>query len=146
MGVCQRSEAEKGLQDGDYYYVIEIPVQFSQQATTLLDKEPHPAAIRYVTNDSENYLAAKIGSVRDREAADRDLAAGDESLCESGIRQHRRCRRRHCKGERRRRQAEDGAKSAEQGAEQLRDNVAKLASGTQQLAGGVKRWPAAPAN
>ena len=56
-----KAKAEKGLENGDYYYVIEIPEQFSRQATTLLDKNPQPAALRYVTNDSENYLASKIG-------------------------------------------------------------------------------------
>src|SRR5262245_27959699 len=50
-----RKKAEKGLKDGDYYYVIEIPSEFSKQATTLLDKEPHPAALRYLTNDSASY-------------------------------------------------------------------------------------------
>ncbi|MFC4809836.1 YhgE/Pip domain-containing protein, partial [Paenibacillus sp. GCM10023250] len=130
-------QAEDGLKHGDYYYVIEIPASFSKQATTLLDPEPHPAAIRYLTNDSENYLAAKIGSSAiDKlqteisqqvtkayakavfgslgEAADGFAQASDGAGKLAG-----------------------GAKDAEQGAARLRDNVAKLANGSKELAGGI---------
>ncbi|WP_219835791.1 YhgE/Pip domain-containing protein [Paenibacillus sp. R14(2021)] len=133
-----QKEAQAGLKNGDYYYVIEIPSSFSKQATTLLDKEPHPASLRYVSNDSENYLAAKIGHTAvDQlqtqisqqvtkayakavfssigEAADGIAQASDGAS-----------------------KLSEGAASAEQGAVQLRDNIAKLASGSQQLAGGVK--------
>ncbi|QHT59904.1 YhgE/Pip domain-containing protein [Paenibacillus lycopersici] len=131
-------QAEQGLKNGDYYYAIEIPAEFSQQATTLLDKEPHPAALRYVTNDSENFLAAKIGASAieklQTEISQQVTKAYAEAVFGSigeaadGFAQ-----------------ASDGAgklaagaKDAEQGAAQLRDNVAKLASSTEQLAGGVE--------
>ncbi|SFT03254.1 YhgE/Pip domain-containing protein [Paenibacillus sp. BC26] len=133
-----RAEAEKGVRDGDYYYVIEIPESFSKQATTLLDEKPQPAAIRYVSNDSGNYLAAKIGQAAieklQTEISQQVTKAYAEAVFDSigeasdGIVQA-------SEGAGK---LNDGASDAEKGAKLLRDNVAKLASGTEQLAGGVK--------
>ncbi|WP_308638424.1 YhgE/Pip domain-containing protein [Paenibacillus silvisoli] len=133
-----RSEAEKGLKDGSYYYAIEIPASFSQQATTLLDEKPQPAAIRYVSNDSENYLAAKIGQSAvtklQTEISQQVTKAYAEAVFSSigeasdGI----------AKASEGAGKLSQGATDAEQGAQLLRDNVAKLAAGSERLAGGVE--------
>ena len=40
-----KEEADKGLVNEDYYLLIEIPENFSQHATTLLDEEPQKMVI-----------------------------------------------------------------------------------------------------
>jgi putative membrane protein len=55
---------EKGYQDLEnqkYYMVIEIPENFSENATTLLDQEPQKLSLKYVPNESHNFLSAQIG-------------------------------------------------------------------------------------
>ena len=53
-------EANKGLKDGDYYMVITIPSNFSNNATTLLDKNPKKMVLNYTTNPGTNYVASKM--------------------------------------------------------------------------------------
>ncbi|SEO14142.1 putative membrane protein [Paenibacillus sp. OV219] len=132
-----RDAAKQGLQDGKYYYAVEIPSSFSKQATTLLDEKPQPAALTYMSNDSGNYLAAKIGQSAisklqtgisqqvTKAYAEAVFANIDEAT--DGI----------AKASDGASQLSSGAADANSGAERLRDNVAKLASSTEQLAGGV---------
>ncbi len=54
-------EAEKGLKNQDYYVVIEIPENFSEHATTLLDDNPEKLTILYKPNEGFNFLSAQIG-------------------------------------------------------------------------------------
>mgnify|MGYP001270263353 FL=1 len=56
-----RQAGYKGLQDQDYYILIEIPSDFSRNATTLMDDDPEKLRLRYVPNESYNFLASQIG-------------------------------------------------------------------------------------
>src|SRR5699024_3300138 len=56
-----RQVGYKGLQDEDYYILIEIPHDFSKNATTLMDDHPEKLRLRYVPNESYNFLASQIG-------------------------------------------------------------------------------------
>jgi putative membrane protein len=134
-----KAKAEKGLEDGDYYYVIEIPEQFSKQATTLLDKNPQPTALRYVTNDSENYLASKIGqSAIDKLQAELSGQV-TKAYAEAVFNQIGDAADGIAKASDGAAKLSSGASDAKQGAELLRDNVAKLASGSKDLLGGVSQ-------
>lgn len=57
----ERQVGYKGLKNEDYYIVIEIPKDFSRNATTLMDEHPEKLQLRYVPNESYNFLAAQIG-------------------------------------------------------------------------------------
>lgn len=50
-----------GLEDEDYYMLIEIPQDFSKNATTLMDDHPNKLQLYYVPNESYNFLASQIG-------------------------------------------------------------------------------------
>lgn len=56
-----KKDAEQGLLDQDYYLMIEIPENFSQHATTLLDEQPEKMVITYKANEGYNFLASQIG-------------------------------------------------------------------------------------
>lgn len=56
-----KEEGEKALEEQDYYMVIEIPSNFSQHATTLLDENPQKLIIDYKPNEGFNFLSAQIG-------------------------------------------------------------------------------------
>ena len=56
-----KEEADKGLVNEDYYLLIEIPENFSQHATTLLDEEPQKMVITYKANEGYNFLSSQIG-------------------------------------------------------------------------------------
>lgn len=52
--------AEEGLQDTTYYMTITIPVDFSANASTVMDQEPKPMRLQYKTNPGTNYIASKL--------------------------------------------------------------------------------------
>ncbi|TKC16966.1 YhgE/Pip domain-containing protein [Robertmurraya kyonggiensis] len=54
------AEAEKGLEDLDYYMVIEIPEDFSKNVTTVLEPEPQQLELRYIQNEGLNFMAAQV--------------------------------------------------------------------------------------
>jgi putative membrane protein len=54
-------EADKGLEDLDYYIIIKIPENFSQHATTLLEDSPEKLKIQYIPNEGYNFISAQIG-------------------------------------------------------------------------------------
>ncbi|MTH53354.1 DUF3533 domain-containing protein [Bacillus mangrovi] len=54
--------ADQGLKDQKYYMKIEIPENFSGNATTLLDEDPKKLELEYVPNEGFNFLSAQIGN------------------------------------------------------------------------------------
>jgi putative membrane protein len=56
------TEGEKGLKHQKYYMVIEIPEDFSKNATTLQDEQPRKMELIYMPNESFNFLSAQIGN------------------------------------------------------------------------------------
>jgi len=56
-----KEEAEKGLNGRDYYMTLEIPTNFSEHATTLLDDKPSKLVMNYIPNEGLNFLSAQIG-------------------------------------------------------------------------------------
>lgn len=53
-------KAEKGLANGDYYMIVTIPKNFSDHATTLLNKNPKKMQINYKTNAGNNFIGSKF--------------------------------------------------------------------------------------
>jgi len=54
-------EAEKGLENQDYYMMIEIPENFSEHATTLQDDNPKKLEMTFKTNKGYNFISGQIG-------------------------------------------------------------------------------------
>ncbi len=54
-------EANKMLKNKDAYMVIQIPEQFSENATTLLDENPQKLELEYKVDEATNFITAKIG-------------------------------------------------------------------------------------
>ncbi len=52
--------ADYGLKNGDYYMVITIPSDFSNNASTVLDDTPRKMELQYKTNPGTNYIASKL--------------------------------------------------------------------------------------
>lgn len=56
-----KNEGYENLKDQKYYMLIEIPKDFSENATTILEKQPKKLDLIYTPNESYNFLAAQIG-------------------------------------------------------------------------------------
>jgi putative membrane protein len=55
-------EGMQGLTNQKYYMLVEIPEDFSENATTLMDENPQKLELIYKPNESYNFLSAQIGS------------------------------------------------------------------------------------
>ena len=56
-----KEDADKGLENHDYYMVIEIPENFSSNATTLRDAQPQHLELSFKTNKAYNFISGQIG-------------------------------------------------------------------------------------
>lgn len=134
-----RAEAESGLNDHDYYMAIEIPKDFSKKATTALDDNPERLELKYIANESYNFLAAQIGGsameqvkgelstevtkqyVSAMRDGIQDAATGLEDAADGAAK------------------LADGSEAAKKGATELANGTALLASKQQELADGAGR-------
>ncbi|MBS4198535.1 YhgE/Pip domain-containing protein [Bacillus sp. FJAT-49732] len=65
--VVESKQAYKNLENQKYYMLIEIPEHFSENATTLLDEHPKKLELKYIPNESYNFLSAQIGETAIKE-------------------------------------------------------------------------------
>ncbi|WP_029185512.1 YhgE/Pip domain-containing protein [Streptococcus suis] len=54
-------DAEKGLEEGDYYMVITLPEDLSEKASSLLTNQPELITISYQTSKGHSFVASKMG-------------------------------------------------------------------------------------
>lgn len=62
-----QEEGYQGLENRKYYMVIEIPTDFSENATTLMDEKPEKLVLNYIPNESYNFLSSQIGETAVKE-------------------------------------------------------------------------------
>ena len=55
-----KKEGYQNLKENKAYLLVEIPKNFSENATTLMDDEPKKLQLKYVTNEGYNFLSAQI--------------------------------------------------------------------------------------
>ncbi|MEC1440749.1 YhgE/Pip domain-containing protein [Bacillus sonorensis] len=55
-----KENALRGLKNEEYYMVVEIPENFSKDASTVMDKKPKKLNLIYHTNAGRNYVGAQI--------------------------------------------------------------------------------------
>lgn len=53
-------EAMKGLDNQTYYLVVEVPEDFSQKVTTVLEANPQVPELRYIQNEGLNFMGAQV--------------------------------------------------------------------------------------
>ncbi|MFS0782958.1 YhgE/Pip family protein [Bacillus sp. 1P06AnD] len=56
-----KKQGYQDLEDQKYYMLVEIPEDFSENATTILDQNPKKLELKYVPNEGYNFLSAQIG-------------------------------------------------------------------------------------
>ncbi|MCC3355376.1 YhgE/Pip domain-containing protein [Bacillus sp. REN16] len=55
-----KEKADSGLENQDFYMVIEIPEDFSEKITTVLDESPQIPELRYIQNEGLNFMASQV--------------------------------------------------------------------------------------
>ncbi|MBK0006967.1 MULTISPECIES: YhgE/Pip family protein [Priestia] len=118
-----KEKALEGLKNEDYYLVLEIPKNFSKNATTLMDKNPKKMKFIYHTNAGKNYSGAQISSNAVAKINDQIKEAVTKQYAETVFDSFKQVADGLQK-------ASDGAGELEDGSKTLRDNMKKLADST----------------
>lgn len=115
----KKDEAYKGLNDQKYYMVIEIPKDFSENATTLLDKNPKHLQLKYVQNQGANYTTSKIGESAMTKIKDAVSKEVSETYSEEMFKAIKKMG--------------DGFTTASDGTSELNDGAIKLGDGSKEI-------------
>lgn len=117
--IVDKEKGYQGLEDQKYYILVEIPSDFSKNATTLLEDQPQKLQIKYVPNEGANFLSAQIGETAMKEIkaeiSKQIVATYSESIFEKVT------------------QMGDGLAQASEGANQINDGTEKLNEGAGQI-------------
>nr|WP_017552747.1 YhgE/Pip domain-containing protein [Heyndrickxia coagulans] len=122
--------AEKKLKDNQYYMIIEIPEDFSKNATTLLDKNPQKLQLNYIQNQAMNYTSSKI----EESAMTKIKSSVAEQVTKTYAEEVFGKVKEMANGYR---SAENGAKSLAKGSGKLKDGAVVLRKGTENLLTGA---------
>ncbi|HZG72304.1 MAG TPA: YhgE/Pip domain-containing protein, partial [Chondromyces sp.] len=117
--IVSKDEAYRGLENRQYYMVIEVPKDFSKNATTLMDEHPEKLQLKYVLNKSHNFVSGQISETAVKEIRTSVQKSITETYAETMFDQI------HEIGE--------GLDTASNGAEELHDGAAKLTDGANQV-------------
>ncbi|MCY7789149.1 YhgE/Pip domain-containing protein, partial [Bacillus inaquosorum] len=120
----------KDLLNQKYYLVVEIPEDFSKNASTVLDKNPKKLDLKYHTNAGSNYVGATIGE----KAIDKLKASVSKEVTEQYTKVIFDNFKDIAKGlsdaSSGAKKIDDGTKDAKNGSAQLKENLAKLKEST----------------
>lgn len=134
-----KETAEEGLKNNTYYLAIEIPENFSEQTTTLTSDKPSPAIIRFLPNESLNFLSSQIGST----AVDKMKAQLNKEVTKEYARtvfdQVTELSEGLATASDGAAQIAGGTLTAKDGAKQITENLAKLTEGSVTMQDGVKQ-------
>lgn len=117
--VVKKKDGYQGLEAQKYYMLIEIPENFSENATTLMDENPKKLELNYVPNEGYNFLSAQIGETAAKEikaAVSKEVTATYAETMFDKVKE-----------------MADGFEQASEGAGELRDGTKKVNDGSQKL-------------
>lgn len=112
-------QAKQGLNDMEYYLVIEIPEDFSQNVTTVLDPSPKKAELKFTQNEGLHFMAAQVTKNAMNQLREQLANKVTETYTKNVFSQ--------LGG------VSDGFKEAADGSEQIFDGSTKLKDGTSQI-------------
>ncbi|HEM3496438.1 YhgE/Pip domain-containing protein [Streptococcus suis] len=117
------TDAEKGLEEGDYYMVITLPEDLSEKASSLLTDQPEPLTISYQTSKGHSFVASKMGE----SAMEKLKESVSETITETYTTAVFDSMR----------EIQNGMVEAADGSQQLTDSASQLESGSQTLSNGL---------
>lgn len=127
----------KELKNQKYYLLIEIPQNFSKNATTLMDDQPKKLELNYIPNEGANYLSSKIGDSAMKEikaSVSKEVTATYAEQMFNKIKEMGKGYSQASKGAS---SLYDGAKKLDSGSKSIKENLETLASKSIEFQNGV---------
>ncbi|MEH7120015.1 YhgE/Pip domain-containing protein [Neobacillus vireti] len=132
------SQAKKGLEHQDYYLEIEIPKDFSNNATTLQSDHPEKLNLKYTVNEGTNYLSSKIGDSAIEKIKEEVSASVTKTYAESMFNSVKDVASGLNKASDGAGELSNGMAEAKDGAGRLADGITSATSGSSKLTDGAK--------
>jgi putative membrane protein len=118
-----QEEADRGLENQQYYIKIEIPADFSENAATIQEEHPDHLKLIYTPNEGYNYLSSMIGNSAIEKIKEEISTTVTKTYAESMLKNVE--------------NVAIGLKEASDGAGQISDGMKEAASGSEQLTTGI---------
>lgn len=120
-----RERAYRDLKHQKYYLLVEIPKDFSKDATTLLEDHPQKMSLKYVPNEGYNFLSAQMGRTAMKEIRASIQKNVTKTYADTMFRKIR--------------EAGKGMDEASKGAGKLNKGAVQLAGGAKQMKGNLEK-------
>ncbi|MCG3085060.1 YhgE/Pip domain-containing protein [Anoxybacillus sp. LAT_35] len=134
-----QSEGEKGLKEQRYYMLIEIPEDFSKNATTLQDDHPKKLQLIYKPNEGFNFLSAQIGGTAVERIKTEVAKTLTETYAENMFENVKTLADGLTKASDGANKLHDGLIDAKDGTNRLYDGMTRIVDGQKQLLEGTKQ-------
>ncbi|MEH7155829.1 YhgE/Pip domain-containing protein [Neobacillus drentensis] len=132
------SKAKQGLMNEEYYLEIEIPKDFSKNATTLQSDNPKKLNLIYTVNEGNNYLSSKIGDSAVEKIKEAVSSSVTKTYAESMFDNIKDVATGLNKASDGAGELYDGVVEAKEGTRSLSDGITSAGSGAEKLANGAK--------
>lgn len=134
-----KQEGYRDLENRKYYMLIEIPKNFSENATTLMDEKPKKLELKYVPNEAYNFLSSQIGETAAKEIKAEVSKAVTSTYAETMFDKVEDVAEGLEKASDGSKKLDDGAKELADGSKELKDNLEVLASSSIEFENGVTK-------
>ncbi|KAB7704960.1 YhgE/Pip domain-containing protein [Bacillus aerolatus] len=132
-------EAKKGLDNQTFYMMIEIPANFSKNATTLLEEKPEKLELKYVPNESFNFLSAQMGETAVKEIRTSVQKSVTKTYSETMFEKIKLMGEGLSSASDGAGELGEGAEKLSEGAIQIKENLAALADNSIQFSEGISK-------
>ncbi|GGI67696.1 hypothetical protein GCM10011581_00670 [Saccharopolyspora subtropica] len=133
-----RAEARRGLEQGRYYFTIEVPTDFSAKLASAAQRTPQRAALRIVKNDAHGYLVGIMADTVHSELQNQINAAAHATYARALYGELGAVREKLQRASEAARQLVQGTDLSRQGAAALTRGLGGVRDGTGQITRGVR--------
>ncbi|WP_433748718.1 YhgE/Pip family protein [Falsibacillus pallidus] len=134
-----RDKGYKGLEREKYYMLIEIPGNFSENATTLMDEKPKKLTLKYVPNQGYNFISSQIGDTAMKDIKAELSKEVTKTYAESIFDNIKKLGNGLEDASEGSKKLDDGAHKVSDGAEKLKQNLEMLAGKSVEFTTGVSK-------
>ncbi|WP_158889510.1 YhgE/Pip family protein [Amycolatopsis anabasis] len=133
-----RAEAREGLEQGRYYFTLEVPADFSAKLATATEPDPQRAGLTITKNDANGYIAGVMADTAKSELQNQINAATHAAYAKAIYGEVDDIREKLELTAEGTRQLVDGTALAEQGTAGLTTGLSGVRAGTGQISAGAR--------
>ncbi|SFT42580.1 putative membrane protein [Actinopolyspora lacussalsi subsp. righensis] len=130
-------EARRGLREGDYYFTITVPSDFSGKLATATRRFPQRASLHITKNDANGYIAGIMADTVEAQLQNQVNAAAHSAYARALYDEVDKVREKLRLASQAAGQLVEGTELGEQGTEGLRSGLSDAASSTGEISRGV---------